>query len=108
MIYSLVVFALFVMGNPASAHSQETEPNLRHIELDGQSNLRDIGGYKTIDNQSSKWKTVYRSGELPRLSDKDITKLDALDIATVVNFLTNDEINARGHDRLPKGLKELF
>jgi protein-tyrosine phosphatase len=55
-----------------------------------------------------KWDRVYRTGELPRLSDEDVTRLEKLGIATVVNFLTDDEIKARGEDRLPPGVKEVF
>lgn len=80
----------------------------RHIDLDGQSNFRDIGGYKTADGRIVKWTRVYRSGELPRLSDKDVAHLEKLGIATVVNFLSEDEIRARGGDRLPSGVTEVF
>ena len=44
---------------------------------------------------------------MPRLSDKDIAELEKLHVATIVNFLTEDEINARGKDRLPKGIREV-
>jgi protein-tyrosine phosphatase len=79
----------------------------RHIRLDGQSNFRDIGGYRTMDGKTVHWGQVYRSGELPRLSDSDIDRLDTLRLATVVNFLTDDEIDARGKDRLPGGISEV-
>ena len=79
----------------------------RHIELNGQSNFRDIGGYTTTDGRKVKWGEVYRSGELNKLSDADVAKLDGLSIRTVANFLTNVEIEARGHDRLPEGVREI-
>ena len=47
---------------------------------------------------------VYRSGELPRLTDEDLAKLEALGIKTVVNFLTEQEIKVHGRDRLPEGV----
>jgi protein-tyrosine phosphatase len=50
---------------------------------------------------------VYRSGELPRLTDEDVEKLHALGVKTVVNFLTPDEIEYRGKDRLPEGVREI-
>jgi protein-tyrosine phosphatase len=80
---------------------------MRHIRLDGQSNFRDIGGYRTVDGKTVRWGQVYRSGELPRLSDSDVGRLEAFRLATVVNFLTEDEIDARGKDRLPGGIKEV-
>jgi protein-tyrosine phosphatase len=79
----------------------------RHIELDGQSNFRDLGGYKTADGRTVKWGQVYRSGELPRLSDADVQQLDRMEIQTVVSFLTEAEIADRGPDRLPWDTREV-
>jgi len=79
----------------------------RQIKLDGQSNFRDIGGYQTTDGHRVKWGEVYRSGELHKLSDADVKKLDALGINAVANFLTEREIQSRGHDRLPEGTREI-
>ena len=79
----------------------------RHVALDGQPNFRDLGGYETTDGRMVKWGEVYRSGELPRLSDEDVAKLDALDIRTVVSFLTEKEIQERGPDRLPANTVEV-
>ena len=79
----------------------------RHIDLEGQSNFRDIGGYRTTDGHSVKWGEVYRSGELHKLTDADVKKLEALGIKAVASFLTKREIESRGHDRLPEGVKEI-
>lgn len=79
----------------------------RHIELDGQSNFRDIGGYETVDGSKVKWGEIYRSGELQKLSDEDVAKLDELGVKAVVNFLTEHEIKSRGQDRLPQGTREI-
>jgi protein-tyrosine phosphatase len=79
----------------------------RHVSLDGQPNFRDLGGYKTVDGRAVKWGQVYRSGELPRLSDADIARMDDLGIRTVVNFLIPMETEARGADRLPDGVREV-
>lgn len=85
---------------------QESPVPERHVALDGQPNFRDVGGYETTDGRTVKWGEVYRSGELPRLSDEDVAKLEELDIRTVVSFLTEKEIEARGPDRLPEGVEE--
>jgi len=79
----------------------------RHVALDGQPNFRDLGGYETADGRTVRWGEVYRSGELPRLSDDDEAKLEELEIQTVVSFLTEKEIEARGPDRLPAGTVEV-
>jgi protein-tyrosine phosphatase len=83
------------------------EAHMRHIELHGQSNFRDLGGYETGDGRTVKWGEVYRSGRLPKLTNEDVARLESLRIRTVVDFLTTDEIEAHGHDHLPAGVREI-
>ncbi|NWK56485.1 tyrosine-protein phosphatase [Verrucomicrobiaceae bacterium N1E253] len=92
-------------GDTASVQ-KESPP--RHIPLDGQSNFRDIGGYQTSDGQVVKSGLIYRSGELPKLSDSDVQKLADLNINSVVSFLTTNEIKSRGEDKLPDGVERLY
>ena len=94
-------------GNVTPAPVPQVATPERHIALDGQPNFRDLGGYETTDGRTVKWGEVYRSGELPRLSDKDVAKLEELEIHSVVSFLTEKEIEARGPDRLPDGTLEV-
>ena len=107
---SAVVLVIGCSKRPETATAtpvpQQTAPE-RHVALDGQANFRDLGGYQTIDGRTVKWGEVYRSGELPRLSDEDVTKLEDLDIRTVVSFLTEKEVAARGPDRLPANTVEV-
>ena len=77
------------------------------VRLDGQPNFRDLGGNKTTDGRTVKWGEVYRSGELPHLTDEDVAKLRDLDIRTVMNFLLPEESEMNGRDRLPKGTREV-
>jgi protein-tyrosine phosphatase len=79
---------------------------IRHIQLQGQANFRDLGGYKTSDGRTVKWGEVYRSGRFPKLTDDDVKILESLEIRTVVNLLTEDDIEAYGEDRLPSGVRE--
>ena len=79
----------------------------RLIPLEGQPNFRDLGGYKTDDGRTVKWGQVFRSGELSRLSDQDVSRFDQLGIRTVANFLTEADMAERGPDRLPEGVKKL-
>ena len=64
----------------------------RHIPLDGQPNFRDIGGYTANDGRQVRWGTVYRSGELNKLSDRDLDRLAELGIRTVVDLRSEAEI----------------
>lgn len=40
----------------------------RHIELEGASNLRDIGGYEAAEGRTVRWGSVYRSGAMSRFT----------------------------------------
>jgi protein-tyrosine phosphatase len=80
---------------------------VRHIDLEGQPNFRDLGGYQSADGRTVKWGQVYRSGELPHLTDADVARLDELEIESVVNFLLPEEIEMNGSDRLPDGVREV-
>ena len=80
----------------------------RHIELEGQPNFRDLGGYKTVDGKTVKWGQLFRSGRLPKLTDEDVMLLDSLGIKTVINFLTQLEIDVQGEDRLPIDTEEIL
>jgi protein-tyrosine phosphatase len=103
---SLAIGSLLCLLFPA--HGDDPKyPARRLVALEGQSNFRDIGGYRTSDGKTVKWGQVYRSGESPSLTDKDVAKLKQLGIKTVVNFLTDDETKARGKDRLPGGVREV-
>ena len=47
-----------------SASSFETSESIRLIDLDGASNVRDIGGWKTEDGKQVKYGLFYRGGEI--------------------------------------------
>lgn len=102
-IAGIIVMLLIIVGpmNSLGDSKEEELPQKRHIPLEGQSNFRDIGGYKTTDGRTVKWGQVYRTGELPRLTDEDIAVLKNLDLQMVHNFLLEEEIAQRGQDRLP-------
>ena len=102
-IAGIIVILLIIVGptNSLGDSKEEELSQKRHIPLEGQSNFRDIGGYKTTNGRTVKWGQVYRTGELPRLTDEDIAVLKNLDLQMVHNFLLDEEIAQRGQDRLP-------
>lgn len=108
---SIVIAATLLAANACQEADQAEEENpespSRLIGLEGQPNFRDLGGYRTADGRTVKWGQVFRSGELPRLSDDDVAKLEELGLVTVVDFLTEAEIADRGPDRLPDGVKKV-
>jgi protein-tyrosine phosphatase len=63
----------------------------RVIPLEGQTNFRDLGGYRTADGRHVKWGKIYRSGELSRLTDADYARLSPLGIRTIIDFRDEGE-----------------
>ena len=43
----------------------------RILDLPHAVNLRELGGYQNINNQTIKWRKLLRSGELSRLNEHD-------------------------------------
>lgn len=102
-IYRLLIAAYFTLTCVGLCAADDA----RHVPLEGQSNFRDIGGYKTEDGKAVKRGVIFRSGELHQLTDDDVAKLKQLGVATVVNFQTAIETESRGNDRLPPGAREV-
>jgi protein-tyrosine phosphatase len=71
----------------------------RFIELEGVVNFRDVGGYKTADGQRVRHGLVFRSGNLMRLTDADIAKLDVIGFKLVCDLRSKEEV-AEEPDRL--------
>lgn len=103
MRIAVAIFAIALALGLAPASADE-----RVIGLQGQPNFRDIGGYETRDGRKVRTGSIYRSGELPRLTHEDMEKLRALGVKTVVNFLTPEEVEYRGKNRLSEGVREII
>ena len=104
--FSLILILTYFLG--CYQGKQDVVKFDRSIFLDGQPNFRDLGCYKTNTENHLKTGLLYRSGTLSRLTEKDIEKIQSLNIKTVVNFLTEEERNKNGEDKLPEGVKSLF
>ena len=76
----------------------------RKIVLDGTSNTRELGGYKTEDGRSLKWGVLYRSDKLSELTDADQEYLLQLGIKRVIDFRSAEE-KQNEPDQLPSTLK---
>ena len=59
--------------------------------MDGAPNLRQLGGYETIDGRQVNWGKFFRSGELSQLSDADLDIVKTLDIALSMDFRDDSE-----------------
>ena len=60
----------------------------RIVPLEGARNVRDAGGYPTIDGRIVRWGAIYRSGRVNKLSRGDVDYLSELGIATVFDLRT--------------------
>lgn len=63
----------------------------RHIALSGGCNFRDLGGYTAADGASVKWRKLFRSGVLDRLTEADQAALASLKLGAIVDFRTSNE-----------------
>jgi protein-tyrosine phosphatase len=82
-----VLFLLFLLPVPA-AFSQVADSSIRHVPLQGAINFRDLGGYATTDGHHVKWKVLYRSADISKLTPAD---LDTLSIRHI-----NYDVDLRG------------
>ncbi len=83
------------------AQAHVTHPQLRVLNIRSISNFRDLGGYLTKDGHSTKWRKIFRAGDLSRFSAKDQSKVSALGIHTIIDFRSDDErirAPSRWHD----------
>ena len=56
------------------------------MKIDGASNTRDIGGYRTADGRTVRCGILYRSGQLSELTATGCEQFQALKIQRVVDF----------------------
>lgn len=73
----------------------------QHLPMTGGYNFRDLGGIKTKDNRYVKWGKIFRSDDLPNLTETDLVYLASIPINTVVDFRSQQEINM-ANDKLPE------
>jgi protein-tyrosine phosphatase len=77
----------------------------RHVVLDGATNVRDIGGYRSSCGLEVLRGRLFRGDSLSQLSEPDVARLDGLGLRTVIDFRTPGEILLSGADRLPCGIE---
>lgn len=69
----------------------EVNLEIRHIPLEGGSNLRDVGGYPAKDGRMVRWGTIYRSGAMSRLTEADWRWMAGRNIAAVCDLRSREE-----------------
>jgi protein-tyrosine phosphatase len=69
---------------------------LRHFNLQGASNFRDLGGYATRDGHALRWRQVFRSNHLGKLTPSDVEIVRGLGVKSAFDFRGVEE--RRGAD----------
>ncbi|MBE9918155.1 tyrosine-protein phosphatase [Paenibacillus donghaensis] len=77
-------------GNGAMIKTAE-----RLLPLQGTTNFRDLGGYRTTDGKTVKWGKLFRADELAGLSASDISYLQKSGLKTIVDYRTDDEVKQK-------------
>ena len=95
---ALVVACLFILLGCATAPPQH--PN--RLELAGARNLRDLGGYSTMDGRQIKKGMLYRTDHPKRVRKRDVEAVVALGVKTVYDLRSEKELErdpqaARSH-----------
>jgi protein-tyrosine phosphatase len=63
----------------------------RHLNLEGASNFRDLGGYAASDGRTVRWRQIFRSNHLGHVTDADIEILRGLKVRSAFDFRGTEE-----------------
>src|SRR5215475_2401481 len=67
---------------------------IRHFDLQGASNFRDLGGYATADGHTVRWRHIFRSNHLGHLTETDVGVVRELGVKHAFDFRGTDERTA--------------
>jgi len=97
----LAICGLFFLLNCGDGDS--SLPQMRIISVDGVSNFRDFGGYLTASGKTVRWRQLYRSSNLSKLTDMGLETFQSLGIRMIIDLRTSSEIES-DPDRLAPGV----
>lgn len=101
----------FLIITPFLINGCGTEDNFsptRHIELEGQNNFRDLGGYTTSYGKTIRRRMLFRSGDLSGLTDADLLIVNNLGLKLVIDFRSKSERDKSPDKPLAAPTKTLF
>jgi protein-tyrosine phosphatase len=70
---------------------QMSDSPIRHFDLVGASNFRDLGGYPGQDGRNVRWRQIFRSNHLGHLTESDIGVLRGLGLKHAFDFRGTEE-----------------
>jgi protein-tyrosine phosphatase len=71
-----------------------TDTPLRHLNLAGASNFRDVGGYSSADGRTTRWRRIFRSNHLGSLTEDDVKLVRGLGVKNAFDFRGSEERKA--------------
>ena len=64
----------------------------RHVLLEAAFNVRDLGGYRTANGSTTRWRSLLRADALHELTEGDVETLLKLGLRTVIDLRSDKEI----------------
>ncbi|HEX9511146.1 MAG TPA: tyrosine-protein phosphatase [Puia sp.] len=90
-----------------AGHAQVADSSQRQVKLQGGINFRDLGGYAVAGGHHVRWNRIYRSADISKLTDSDLTVLRGRHITSVVDLRGVQE-SKQAPDRLNPGTKYIL
>lgn len=105
LFYTAILLSaqVFTSCNKSESDTEEKEAGVS-LGLESVVNLRDMGGYKTKNDQTIRYGKLYRSNQLSGVSTEDMKVLASLDLKNTFDMRSTPERNAFP-DELPDGVK---
>lgn len=97
-----ISFPFFLLMITIAAKAQIDDSSKREVKLQGTGNFRDLGGYATADGRHVRWNKVFRSADISKLTEADLSILKNKNIDYVVDLRGMDE-SKKAPDRLNAG-----
>ncbi len=88
MMLAAIALALSIPCTPGAKEREviTTASEMRMIPMEGGRNFRDVGGYRTVDGRTVRWKALYRSGSLGNLQKEGMVRLRSMNIRAIIDL----------------------
>ncbi len=66
--------------------------NQRHLPIEGTHNFRDVGGYRAADGRAVRWRTLFRSDSLHRLTPASQRQMVDMGVRSIIDLRFEHEV----------------